>query len=111
MMQNTQKKYSKTTNVESLLEEVYNYLTELTEENFQEKFPAASAKMELVRQIKHENSVNWHNIQASKKIVQMTKLISDKYDNVIKDWADRLKVVQKEIELTQNQKKITIYNR
>lgn len=111
MMQNTQKTSSKTARIESLLEEVYHYLTELTEENFKEKFPAASAKMELVRQIKYENSVNWHNIQASKKIVQLAKLISDKYDNVIKDWADRLKVVQKEIELTQNQKKITIYNR
>lgn len=110
-MQNTQKILNKTARIESLLEEVYHYLTELTEENFQEKFPAASAKMELVRQIKHENSVNWHDVQASKKIVQMAKLISDKYDNVIKDWADRLKAVQKEIELTQNQKKITIYNR
>ena len=111
MMQNTQKISSKTARIESLLEEVYHYLIELTEENFKEKFPAASVKMELVRQIKYENSVNWHNIQASKKIVQLAKLISDKYDNIIKDWADRLKVVQKEIELTQNQKKITIYNR
>jgi hypothetical protein len=47
----------------------------------------------------------------SKKIIQLAKQISEKYDNVIKDWADRLKTVQKEIELTQNRRKITIYNR
>jgi hypothetical protein len=41
----------------------------------------------------------------------MAKLISEKYDNVTKDWANKLKLVQKEIELSQNQKKITIYNR
>jgi hypothetical protein len=41
----------------------------------------------------------------------LAKLIPEKFDNVIKDWADKLKVVQKEMELIQNQKKITIYNR
>ncbi|MDP2365972.1 MAG: hypothetical protein Q8M94_19645, partial [Ignavibacteria bacterium] len=66
---------------------------------------------EAVRKANVENHPKFVSFSSSKKIIQMAKLISDKYDNIVKDWADRLKTVKKEIELTQNQKKITIYNR
>ena len=111
MMQiNTQISF-KTTKIENILDEVYKDLTELTEENFNQKFQSAKLKMEFARKLKIENHSKFHNFQPSKKIIQMAKLISKKYDNVVKDWAEKLKMVQKEIELSQNQKKISIYSR
>ena len=110
-MKNNDTKYEQALKIEKLLDEVYADLSSLTEDNFIDKFPAASLKMETIREINYKNSLKINNFKPSKKIVQMAKLISDKYDSIIKDWADRLKTVQKEIELTQNQKKITIYNR
>ena len=111
MMQiNTQISF-KTTKIENILDEVYKDLTELTEENFNQKFQSAKLKMEFARKLKIENQSKSHNFQPSKKIIQMAKLISKKYDNVVKDWAEKLKMVQKEIELSQNQKKISIYSR
>ena len=97
--------------IENLLDEVFEDLSVLTEENFDEKFPSANKKMQLVNEIKFKNSSKLNLFGSSKKIIQLVKLISERYDNVIKDWADKLKLVQKEIELSQNQKKITIYNR
>jgi prophage DNA circulation protein len=97
--------------VEKLLEEVYKDISTLTEENFDEKFPSVNKKMQLVREIKSKNSAKSDFFSPSKKIIQLSKLIAEKYDNVTKDWANKLKLVQKEIELSQNQKKITIYNR
>jgi len=97
--------------IENLLDEVFEDLSNLSEQNFDQKFQLAKSKMELARKIKIENNPKFENFKPSKKIVHMAKLISEKYDNVIKDWADKLKTVQKDIELIQNQKKITIYNR
>ncbi len=97
--------------VENLLDECYQALMDLNEENFDEKFQSAKLKMQNANQIKLQNSTKTNKFKPSKKIMQMAKLISEKYDNVTKDWVNRLKLVQKEIELTQNQKKITIYNR
>ena len=111
MMQiNTQISF-KTTKIENILDEVYKDLTELTEENFNQKFQSTKLKMEFARKLKIENQSKFHNFQPSKKIIQMAKHISKKYDNVVKDWAEKLKMVQKEIELSQNQKKISIYSR
>ena len=111
MMQiNTQISF-KTTKIENILDEVYKDLTELTEENFNQKFQSTKLKMEFARKLKIENQSKFHNFKPSKKIIQMAKHISEKYDNVVKDWAEKLKMVQKEIELSQNQKKISIYNR
>lgn len=111
MMQTTQQTTSKMTKIENILDEVYIDLTELNEENFSQKFTSAKQKMQIVLELKAKNSSKSNHFMPSKKIVQMAKLISEKYDNVTKDWANKLKLVQKEIELTQNQKKITIYNR
>lgn len=97
--------------IENLLDEVYVELSELSEQNFTEKFTSATNKMNSVREIIPQKSIKSNNFKPSKKIIQMAKLISEKYDNHIKDWAEKLKMVKKEIELTQNQKKITIYNR
>ena len=102
---------SKAAKIENLLDEVYKDLTELTEENFNQKFISAKLKMQKVVEIKAQNSSKLNIFRPSEKIVQMAKLISEKYDNVTKDWASKLKLVQKEIELSQNQKKMTIYNR
>lgn len=99
------------TMIEKLLDEVFLDLSELQEDNFVQKFNDAKRKMESVWSIKFENYTETHTFKPSKKIINKTKLISEKYDNLIKDWANKLKVVQKEIELAQNQKKITIYNR
>lgn len=100
-----------TEEIENLLEEVLEDLSSITEENFNQKFLSAKYKMEHLRQEKSKNRLKNKVFEPSKKIIQLAKLISEKYDNVIKDWADRLKMVQKEMELTQNRKKITIYNR
>ncbi len=97
--------------IEKLLDEVFEDISALTEENFDEKFLSASNKMKAVREIKAKNSTKFNIFKPSKKITQMVKLISERYDNVIKSWTDKLKLVQKEIELTKNQKKITIYSR
>ena len=110
-MQAILKTSEKVKRVENLLDEVFEDLSSLTEENFDQIFKSAKSKMELAKKVKLENSTKFESFKASKKIVHMAKLISEKYDNIVKDWADRLKTVQKEIELTQNQKKITIYNR
>jgi len=110
-MQSISSTNSQVEKVENLLDEVFEDLSELTEENFDEKFPSATKKMQLVREIKFKNSSKLNLFRSSKKIIQLAKLISETYDNVTKDWANKLKVVQKEIELSQNQKKITIYNR
>jgi hypothetical protein len=110
-MQKKQQTSSGVTKIENLLDEVYKDLSELTEENFDQRFQSAKSKMDSVRRVKVENSSKFISFKQSKKIVQMAKLISEKYDNVTKDWANKLKLVQKEIELSQNQKKITIYNR
>lgn len=103
--------YNQIEKVEKLLSEVFEDLSTLTEENFDEKFASAKQKMKAATEIKLQNGSKINNFRPSKKIVQMAKHISDKYDNVTKEWANKLKVVQKEIELNQNQKKITIYNR
>ena len=97
--------------IENLLDGVFEDLSSLSEDNFNQKFLSAKSKMDLVKKIKVENSSKIVSFRPSKKITQMAKLISEKYDNVVKDWANKLKLVQKEIELTQNQKKISIYNR
>jgi len=97
--------------VEKLLDEVFEDLSMLTEENFDQKFISAKHKMQTAVEIKAQNNSKFAIFQPSKKIIQMAKLISEKYDNVTKDWANKLKLVQKEIELSQNQKKMTIYNR
>jgi hypothetical protein len=97
--------------IENLLDEVFEDLSGLTEENFDEKFPSAKKKMQLVNEIKIKNGSKLDLFRSSKKIIQLAKLIAEKYDNVTKDWANKLKLVQKEIELSQNQKKITIYSR
>jgi type VII secretion effector (TIGR04197 family) len=110
-MQVTAQTSEKNKRIENLLDGVFEDLSDLTEENFDQKFQSAKSKMELAGKVKVENSSKLTSFKPSKKVIQMAKLISEKYDNVIKDWADKLKVVQKEIELTQNQKKITIYNR
>jgi hypothetical protein len=106
-----QQENSKVTKIENILDEVYKDLSELNEENFNQKFTSAKLKMQNVLEIKVKNSSKSNHFMPSKKIVQMAKLISEKYDNVTKDWANKLKLVQKEIELSQNQKKMTIYNR
>lgn len=111
MMQTKQQISSKTAKVENLLDEVFNDLSELTEENFDQKFTSAKRKMQSAIEIKAQNKSKIAIFQPSKKITHMAKLISEKYDNVTKDWANKLKLVQKEIEQSQNQKKITIYNR
>ena len=110
-MQSISGTYSPVEKVENLLDEVFEDLSVLTEENFDEKFLSANKKMQLVREIKSKNSSKLNLFRSSKKVIQLAKLISEKYDNVTKDWANKLKQVQKEIELSQNQKKITIYNR
>lgn len=110
-MQTNQQISSKTAKIENILDEVYKDLTELTEENFNQNFIAAKQKMQSAIDIKAQNNSKFEVFKPSKKIIQMAKLISEKYDNVTKDWANKLKLVQKEIELSQNQKKITIYNR
>ena len=110
-MQNKNQTSEKNNRIENLLEEVFEDLSNLTEENFDQKFHSAKAKMEAVKREKVENPSKFVSFNTSKKIIHTAKLISDKYDNIVKDWADRLKSVKKEIELTQNQKKITIYNR
>lgn len=111
MMQTNQQTTSKATKIENILDEVYKDLTELNEENFNQKFQSAKSKMESIRKEKVENFSKFISFRPSKKTVQMAKLISEKYDNITIDWASKLKLVQKEIELSQNQKKITIYNR
>ena len=110
-MQSISGTYSPVEKVENLLDEVFEDLSVLTEENFDEKFLSANKKMQLVKEIKSKNSSKLNLFRSSKKVIQLAKLISEKYDNVTKDWANKLKRVQKEIELSQNQKKITIYNR
>ncbi|MDT3695778.1 MAG: hypothetical protein ROY99_05245 [Ignavibacterium sp.] len=97
--------------IEDILEEVLCDLESLTEDNFDLVLKSAKAKMAEVDQKRLENKVKLQDFNQSEKIVQLAKLIPEKFDNVIKDWADKLKVVQKEMELIQNQKKITIYNR
>jgi hypothetical protein len=110
-MQSNSNIHSSVEKVENLLDEVYKDISTLTEENFDQKFLSANKKIQIVRDIKSKNSAKSDFFRSSKKIIQMAKLISEKYDNVTKDWANKLKLVQKEIELSQNQKKITIYNR
>jgi hypothetical protein len=110
-MQSISDTYSPVEKVENLLDEVFEDLSVLTEENFDEKFPSAHKKMQLIREIKSKNRSKLNLFRSSKKVIQLAKLISERYDNITKDWANKLKLVQKEIELSQNQKKITIYNR
>lgn len=110
-MQNVTINTEKIKKIENLLEKVLEDLTNLTEENFDQKFQSAKSTMVEIKREKVQNGGKFNVFKVSNKIVQLTKLITEKYDNVIKDWAERLKLVQKEIELTRNQKKITIYNR
>lgn len=110
-MLNTQNTFGNIAKVELLLEEVYQALSELDEENFNVNFTSAKQKMQSIIKIKDQNSLKTNNFRLSEKNIQMAKLISEKFDNVTKDWAEKLKMVQKEIELIQNQKKIIIYNR
>jgi len=110
-MKNIQSTLNEVKIIENLLEEVLCDLESLTEENFDSVLKSAKAKMSEVEQKGLENKVKSNDFKQSEKIVQLAKLIPEKFDNVIKDWADKLKVVQKEMEFIQNQKKITIYNR
>lgn len=110
-MKNIQSTLNEVKIIENLLEEVLCDLESLTEENFDSVLKSAEAKMAEVEQKRLENKVKSNDFKQSEKIVQLAKLIPEKFDNVIKDWADKLKVVQKEMEFIQNQKKITIYNR
>ncbi|HMN16863.1 MAG TPA: hypothetical protein PKD03_04555 [Ignavibacteriaceae bacterium] len=110
-MKNIQSTLNEVKIIENLLEEVLCDLESLTEENFDSVLKSAKAKMAEVEQKRLENKVKSNDFKQSEKIVQLAKLIPEKFDNVIKDWADKLKVVQKEMEFIQNQKKITIYNR
>ncbi len=97
--------------IENLLEECHKALLELSEENFDEKINTAKYKLQAANELKLQNRAKTNNFKPTKRIIQMAKQISETYDNVTKEWAKRLKLVQKEIEQSQNQKKITIYNR
>ncbi len=110
-MQTTNQALDNIKRIEYLLDRVFENLSEITEDNFDQKFNGAKSKMNLALEIRDANYSNFGNFKPSKNIINKAKLISEKYDNVIKDWANRLKTVQKEIELAQNQKKVTIYNR
>ena len=110
-MQTTSQTSDNIKKIEDLLDKVFEDLSEISEDNFDQKFQEAKSKMKLAIEIKDGNYSKFEGFKPSKKIINKAKLISDKYDNVIKDWANKLKTVQKEIELAQNQKKITIYNR
>ena len=97
--------------IEKLLEGVYFDLYSLTETNFSENFESAKVKMREAKSIASQKSSKFQNFETNSKIRHLAKLISENYDNIVKVWAERLKMVQKEIELNQNQKKITLYSR
>lgn len=110
-MQNVTLNSDKINKIENILEKILEELNNITEENFDQNFNSAKTQLNALKREKEQNWGKFHNFQPSKKIIQLAKLISVKYDNVIKDWANKLKLVQKEIELSQNQKKISMYNR
>lgn len=109
MFQNSEYDYMK--EIEKLLSEVLKDLSNLTEDNFDIVFKDAKEKIIVAENLKNELFTNFESSQTTLKITELAKLISDKFDNVVKEWQNKVKKAQSDLELIQNQKKILIYNR
>lgn len=94
-----------------LLESALSDLSDLTVENFDYKLALAKSKIEKIKREKLKNPEKFKEFQSSKKIMDLTKLISEKFDNILAEWKKKVYLIQKEIEISQNQKKISIYKR
>lgn len=94
-----------------LLEGALSDLSDLTVENFDDKFASAKSKIEIIREKRLKNPEKFEEIRNSKKILDLTKLISNKFDYVLAEWKNKVYHIQKEIEISQNQKRISIYRR
>lgn len=94
-----------------LLEGALSDLSDLTVENFDDKFASAKSKIEIIREKRFKNPEKFEEIRNTKKILDLTKLISNKFDYVLAEWKNKMYHIQKEIEISQNQKRISIYKR
>ena len=109
MFQNSEYDYMK--EIEKLLSEVLKDLSNLTDDNFDIVFKDAKEKIIAAENLKSELLTRFEGSQTTLKITELAKLISDKFDNVVKEWQNKVKKAQSDLELIQNQKKILIYNR
>ncbi len=97
--------------IEKLLSDVLADLSNLTEDNFEKVFEAAKEKMKNADKLKNEFLSKFEGSQKILKISELTKLISEKFDNVVKEWQSKVNKAKSDLEQIQNQKKILIYNR
>ena len=97
--------------IEKLLSEVLKDLSTMTEDNFDIVFNGAKEKILIAEKLNNEFSVKFDGSQTTLKITELAKLISEKFDNVVKEWQKKVKRAQSDLEQIQNQKKILIYNR
>lgn len=101
------------TQIETLLSEVYSELQSLNELNFSKDFNRIVTKLNFARKL--QNDLNLQGkIELSvknEKIKALAQLISQKYDNLVNDWKQKVQEAKRELELLQNQKKLTSYIR
>ncbi len=101
------------TQIETLLSEVYSELQSLNELNFSKDFNRIVTKLNFARKL--QNDLNLQGkIELSvknEKIKALAQLISKKYDNLVNDWKQKVQEAKRELELLQNQKKLTSYIR
>lgn len=100
--------------LEDLYSSVLQELTQITEENFESRFPEAkslavaanSAKNDLFSAISPDMLKMYQN-----DLLGLTKQIQTTYDNIVQERQKQLASIALEIKNMQNQKKIAAYKR
>lgn len=98
----------------NLMDSLSNQLDEITPENFEEKFQAALETMMVIQKIK-EDLIKVHGADYLQKnipeVCKKAKLIEEKYDNIIVEFKNAVKKLEKEILNLNSKKKIINYLR
>lgn len=99
------------TQIETLLNEAYTELQSLNELNFSKDFHRIVTKLNFARKLQNDLNLQ-RKLRVSlknEKILAIAKLISQKYDNLVSEWKQKVEEARRELELLQNQKKLTSY--
>ncbi len=89
-------------------------LDSINTNNFDDKFQEAMESMMVIQKLKKDVCEKWGKEYFEKNepnILKKAKLIEEKYDNIIEQFRNELKKVEKEISALNSQRKIVNYIR
>jgi len=88
-------------------------LRELTPENFETNFNEAYKNLERAKEIRANISLTPENSATEeklKKVVKITKLIAEEYDNILEKYSLEIDIIEKAIKTSRNKRKMLSYS-